>query len=137
MEDKEYEDVINQLKTEYPIEELVQFNEFNIQEKLKESAFLILHYKEHYLKEKNQLERIIALKDKIIGEQYDKYRFNFNKELKGMEIKEYYLPKDEKVIKINRIYQKQLWRVEFFAACVEALVQQGWRMKAFLDERRT
>lgn len=135
--DEQYTETIEKLNNEYPIETIVKFDDFNIQEKLKDSAFLILHYKGLYLKEKNQLDRIGALRDKIIGEQFDKYRFNHDKELRANEIKDYYLPKDEKIIKINRLYQKQQWRVDFFEAATEALIQQGWRMKSFLDEKRT
>jgi hypothetical protein len=137
MEDKEYEEVINKLKSEYPIETLIQFNEFNIREKLQQNAFLVLQYKEYYLKEKNELDRLGAYRDKIIGERYDFYRFNHNQELKPNEIKDYYLPKDEKIIKINRLYKKQEWRVSFFEACTDALSQMGWRMKGWLEERRT
>lgn len=135
--DKLYEETINKLKEEYPIEDIVKFDDFNIQEKLKENAFLILHYKGIFFKEKNELDRISQLRDKITGQQYDKYRFNHNQELKPNEIKDYYLPKDDKIIKINRLYQKQLWRVNFFEVATEALVHMGWRMKSFLDEKRT
>jgi hypothetical protein len=135
--DKQYEETIEKLNEEYPIESIVKFNDLNIQEKLKDSAFLILHYKGLYLKEKNQLDRIGTLRDKIIGERFDFYRFNYEKELRTNEIKDYYLPKDEKIIRINRLYQKQQWRVDFFEAATEALIQQGWRMKSFLDEKRT
>lgn len=134
--DNLFEETMKKLKEEYPIEKIVQFDEFNINEKIKESAFMVLNYKELYLKEKNELNRIEALRDKIIGQRFDYYRFNFNKELKAIEIKEYYLPQDEKVIKINRLYQKQQWRVDFFEMCVDVLVKQGWQIKAFLEEKR-
>ncbi len=134
--DNQFEETMKKLKEEYPIEKIVQFDEFNINEKIKENAFMVLNYKELYLKEKNELDRISALRDKIIGQRFDHYRFNFNKELKAIEIKEYYLPQDENVIKINRLYQKQQWRVDFFEMCVDVLVKQGWQIKAFLEEKK-
>lgn len=133
----DYDTVIATLKTEFPIETLIQFNEFNIQDKLKDSAFMILNYRGLYQREKNKLDQIGALRDKILGERWDWYRFNSEKELKSNEIKDYYLPKDEKVIKVNKLYNKQQWRVDFFEACIEALINQGWRMKSFLDERKS
>lgn len=133
----DYDTVIEALKKEFPIESLIQFSEFDIKEKIQNNAFLILNYKGLYHKEKNKLEQIGALRDKIIGERWDWYRFNSEKELKPNEIKDYYLPKDEKIIKVNKMYQQQQWRVDFFEACTEALINQGWRMKAFLEERRS
>lgn len=135
-EDKEYEKVIKKLYEDYPINELLQFDDTNIKERLQNNAYLILQYKGLWLKEKNELELIGKLRDKIIGEQFNQYRFNDKRELKPAEIKEYYIPSDTRVIRINRLYQKQQWRVDFFWAASEALIQMGWRMKSFLDEKR-
>jgi hypothetical protein len=135
--DKEYDELISNLKEKYKIEEYVLFDDINIQEKLRENAYMILHYKGLYFKEKNNLDKISEIRDKIIGKRFDYYRFNYNKELKSNEIKEYYLPQDEEITKINRLYKKQQWKVDFFEAATEALIQMGWRMKSYLDERRT
>jgi len=131
-----YDDVIKELKKQYPIEDQLGFNEFNIKERLEKNPYLVLNYRSMYLREKEKLDRIEALRDKIIGERYDWYRFNYTKELSPKEVKDYYLPKDEKVIKVNTMYSQQQWKVSFFEACEKSMIQQGWSMKSWLEEKR-
>lgn len=133
MEDKEREEVLQKLLQEHNIEEMVKFSDYDIQDKLQQNAFQIVKYRELYLKEKNDLDKLNALKEKIVGEQYDFYRFHFDKELKPQEITTYYFPKDEKILKINSLIRKQQWRVDFFDICVDALGKMAWNMKAFLE----
>jgi hypothetical protein len=134
--DTERDAVITQLMAEHPIEELVSFNETNIQEKIQNNAYLVVKYTELYLKEKNIYDKISVLRDKIVGERYDHYRYNFDKELDARIIERYYLPKDEKIIRVNKILQKQGWRVEFFQTAVDALKKLQWNMKIFLDSMK-
>lgn len=131
--EKTDEELLQELIKQHPIETMVQFTEFSIQEKLQNNAFQIVKYKELHIKEKIQLDRLISLKEKIIGEQYDFYRFSYDKELRPQEITTYYLPKDKKILQINKIIRKQEQRVEFFNLCVESLVRQSWNMKTYLD----
>ena len=132
-EEKSDEDLLQELLREHNIEEMVKFDEFSIQEKLQNNAYKIVQYKELYIREKIQLDKLISLKEKIIGEQYDYYRFSYDKELRPQEITTYYLPKDEKIIQINKIIRKQEQRVEFFNLCVDALSKQAWNMKSFIE----
>ena len=137
--DKEFDSVIKELNKEHPIEEMVKFNDANISDKIKDNTWLEVKYHDLYLKEKNELDSLLALKDKIVGERYDYYikgKLEDQKTLREMtpkEIEKYYLPSDDKVIRINRLVQKQQWRVDFFDMCRKAFNQQGWRMKNFLD----
>ena len=132
----DYDDIIAELKEQYPIEDQLKFSEFDIKEKLEKNAYLVLNYRSMYLREKDKLDRIASLRDTIIGERYDWYRFNYTKELSPREVKDYYLPKDDKVIKVTRLYQKQQWRVDFFEACEKSMISQGWSMKSWLAEKR-
>jgi hypothetical protein len=132
-EDNEMEKVWLELAEQYKIDELVKFSEFNIQDKLAENSWQVTKFTELYEKETDKLNQIIALKDKVLGERYDHYRFNFDKELKQSEIEKYYLPKDEKIIKLNNIIRKQTYRVSFFQMCVKALDKLQWNMKTFFD----
>jgi len=133
MTEKTMDDVWMELKEQFPIDEIVKFSEFNISEKLMENTWQLTKFTELYQKEAEELNRIMALKDKIIGMRYDFYRFNYDKELRQSEIEKYYLPKDEKIIKINKIIRQQQWRVEFFSMCVKAIDKVQWNMKNFND----
>ena len=125
--------VIEQLNIEHPITDIITFDEATVRDKLERNTFDVLRYQELYFKEKENLDKIIALKNKTMGEQYDHYRFGFDKVLTPAEIKSYYLPKDEKLIKINRLERQQQWRVDFFEVCYKAINNMGWNMKSYLQ----
>ncbi len=135
-ENKTMEEIWNELLIEYPINDIVKFSEYNIADKLTENSWLITEYTKLYEKENDILNQIQEMKDSILCERYDHYRFNCDKELKQYEIEKYYLPKDEKVIKINGIIRKQQYRVNFFAMCIKALEKMYWNMKTFFDVSR-
>ena len=135
-ERNEREEVIAELLKEHPITDMTKFSEIDIQDKLQENAFLIVKYSELLYKEKDHYSRILALKDKIVAERYDYYRFNFAKELRPAEIEKYYLLKDSKVIQMNKILRRQQWRMEFFEIAVKAFNGMGWNMKSYLQSLR-
>lgn len=132
MDNKIYED----LKKEFPIEEEISFNEYNIQEKLANWGYLFIKYKELYEKEKNNLDKIEDIIEKIKGERYHYYKFEIDEKLTPKEIELYYLPKDEKLLKIKEIYRKQENRTAFFKICAQVAEKQQWTMKSFLDSLR-
>ena len=127
------EDIINKLYKKYPISDIIKFSENDIQDKLKDNVFNIVKYTELYQKELDIYNKINTLLDKVCGEKYDYYRFNFEKELKQSEIEKYYLPKDKKICKINTFLRRQKWRVDFFHMCMKAFEKQSWNMKTFWD----
>lgn len=129
-------EIVEQLKKEHDIEELVSFSDIDIQERIKNNAFLIVRYRELYNKELQQLEKIEILLDKLIGERYKYYRFEDEKEWDKTEIKNYCIPSDSKVIKMKQILQKQKIRVRFFETCFKGLEHQGWRIKTWIDRER-
>lgn len=126
-------EIYEKLKEEFPIEEEISFNEFNIQEKLRNWGYIYVKYKELYEKEKNNLDKIQDILDEIIGERYNHYRFEIPEKLTPKEIETYYLPRDEKIAKVKKIYRKQENRVAFFKMCAQAAEKQQWTMKSFLD----
>ena len=109
MENSERDQVIEELMSEHPVNDLISFTEYNLQEKLQNNALLVVKYTELYLKEKSILDKIAILRDKITCKKYDYYRFNFEKELQDRIIEKYYLPADPEVIKISKLYLKQSW----------------------------
>ena len=130
------DDMIKELLEEHPIDEMMKFSDLDIMEKLKDNPFYIVKYKEMYYKELaiyNDLEDKYEL---LVGNQYDYYRFDFDKELTKPEIEKYYLPKDKKVMQMKKILRKQDDRVKFFEMAFKGFEQQGWRIKSYIDAMR-
>jgi hypothetical protein len=84
-----------------------------------------------------EYEHMEILYDKLAGERYDWYRFESERELDKTEIKNYYLPKDKKIIKMKNIMARQKVKVDFYKMCLQGMEQQGWRMKSYLDSLRS
>lgn len=135
-EEKQRDEVIAELMEEHPLDEMTQFSEIDIQDKLQNNAFLIQKYTEFLYKEKDVYSSLEALKEKLVGIRYDYYRFNYPKELRPTEIERYYLLKDEKIMAMNKILRRQQWRVEFFEIAVKSLTSMGWNMKSYLQSLR-
>lgn len=130
---KKRDEVIAKLYKKHPIDEMVSFTECDLQEKLQENTFNVVKYTDLYQKELDIYEKMKIIKDRITGERYDHFRFNYNKELKLQEIEKYYLPKDIKIIKVDMLLRRQKWRVDFFAMCVDGFKKQQWNMKIFWE----
>lgn len=133
---EEYDKIILDLHEEYPITEHVKFCEFDLHDKLEKNGDLILMYNDLLIKEEAYLEKIENLMDKLLGERYDYYRFESEKNLQKPEIEKYYLPKDPKILAMKNIITKQNIRVKFFKMCVNALNKVGWSMKTYSDNMR-
>lgn len=126
------EEIINELKEQYPILEQVKFNEFNINSKLMENTELYIKYQELYKHEQfiyNQLEEKM---DHLKGQRYDFYKFENDRVLTKTEIEQYYLPRDPKIIKMNKIMDKQKIKMDYFKICMDSIEKVYWRMKEFL-----
>jgi hypothetical protein len=132
-EEQERDDIWKALYETHKIDEEVKFNEFNIGDKLKEHPFIKLNYENLYYKEQAKYVRMTEVFEKIQGLRYDYYRFNFSKELTNKEIEKYYLPKDPTILEAKKKLRKQQWNMDFYKMCVDAITNQGWRMKEFLD----
>jgi hypothetical protein len=132
----DYLEVVKELSELYNIEEMLSFNELNIQEKLSENAAKIWHFTELYNREKNAYDEILELKDKLVHRRYEYYKTKNNLLLKQNEIEKYYLPSDPEILKFNQIVRKQKWRVEFYDGLRKALEKQQWSMKSYLDSMK-
>jgi len=124
--------VISELEAEYDISDLLNFNEFNIGEKLQWNAYLVEQFRMLYISEKNKLKKLETNFNKIAGEKYDYYKYKDGRDLNKPEIERYYLPSDPELVKMKRIIQLQEARVDFFEALAEAFKSQGFNMKSFL-----
>lgn len=127
--------VLKKLQEEYSdqITEMLEFDEFNIGDKLAMNS----HYQENfrllYISEKQKLNRIEDMFNEKAGEKYDYYKHNDGRDLNKQEIERYYLPKDEELIKLKKLIRLQETRVEFFAAVAESFKSQGFNMRTFMD----
>jgi hypothetical protein len=135
-DDPEIDQMIAMLKLEFPIFDDVSFNEFNIGDKLKTHAFVLMRYQDELSKERGALERLNELFETLIGKRYHHYKFERDEELQKAEIEKYYLPADPEIRKFKKILRKQQARVKYFEVCVDGLQKMGWNMKHFIDSNR-
>jgi hypothetical protein len=136
MKAEEVNQLLESLHKIWNIEELVSFNEFNIQDRLQNLQYQIILYSEEFIRVKAELNRLIILRDRLSGKKYDQLRFKSDKNLTKYEIEKYYLVNDPDIIKINNTIAKQTIIVEFFETCIKALDKQNWAIKLFLDDRK-
>jgi len=129
------EDIKNKMKEEllreHPIEDLVRFNEIDLQEKLERSAYMVIRYDDLLKKEEMIYQQLEDKYDALVGQRYDYYRFEYDKELQKPEIEKYYLPMDKKIRMMKDILLKQKLRVDFFKVCLNGLKSMQWNMKTF------
>lgn len=135
-EELELKDIFEELRTEYPIEELVKFDETDIHEKLQDNAFMVVHYKELYYKELDVYEDLERKMKALMGKQYKHYKFGVEEHWEKKEIEDYCLPADKKIIAMKKIMKKQKIRVRFFEMAWKAFDKQGWNMKVYNDRDR-
>lgn len=128
--------IIEELKKEYPIDELVKFSEIDIHEKLQNNQFLVIKYKELYYIELNKLEELERKYEALAGIRYKYYRFEDEKEYQKAEIENYCLPSDKKIIEMKKIIARQKIKVRFFEMCWRSLEKQQWNMKVWNDREK-
>ena len=136
LDESENKKIIDDLTNEYPIFEQLEFNEFNMEDKLRVNAYLSMKYRDKAIAEKNTYDRLELLMEKLKGQRYHYYKFEIDEQLQKSEIEQYYLPADEKIHKLKKIMLKQKVRVDFFEQAAKALERQSWNMKNTLDSQR-
>lgn len=133
MKPEERDKIIDELRAEYPVEDLVQFNEFDLQDKLQKNAFIYIQYQDLFYKERAHLEHLFSLKERLVGTLYDKFRFHDERKLDKKEIEKYYIPNDKKMIALEKLIDLQKVRVEFFEVISTAINKMGWDIKNYLE----
>ena len=132
-EGEDAEEILAELVKEHPIEEMVQFTDINIQEKIKSNTLKVVKYNDLYQKELTTLDILADKLESLIGKRYDFYRFEFEKDLTKIEIERYYLPNDGYIKKMKQIIRRQNIKVRFFKMCYQAFDKQQWNMKLFWE----
>lgn len=136
MKQADVDKLLQELQAEWPIMDLVSFNEFNIQDKLADQPYQLMRYQEKFIKEKARMEELLELRARLIGKKYDLLRFHNDKALTNKEIEQYYIPNDPDVIKVNNAISKQNVIVEYFEVCTKAIDKMQWAIKLWIEDRR-
>jgi hypothetical protein len=124
--------IIREVLDQFPaLYDDLNFNEYDIKEKLEKNAYLYEQFRVLWLQEKNKLRRIEILRDEYIGKLYQELK-NGDRKLTKTEIERYFIPSDESAIKFEKLYMKQKIRTETFEALVESFKTQSWNMSTFI-----
>jgi len=132
MDDYEKSIGIEEYFLKYPVDMLMNFNTKNIKEKIKDNCVQLLNFKKLYFIAESRYIELEDLYQEVISEQFDWYKFEFDRSLNTDEIKEFYIHKDPKVKQIKRLLVKQKIQKNFFKLCIESLLTQGDRMHDFI-----
>lgn len=132
-EKQKREEILKELYEQYPIDELVKFSELDIAEKLQNNSYWVVKFRDELAKALAEFDQLEEMLETLMGQRYNHYRFDDDRELDKSEIKNFYLPKDTKIIKMKRILSRQKVKVDFFKFCVAGMEKQQWNMKNFLE----
>jgi len=133
---EELDEIFEQLKTEHDIEQLAQFSDIDIAEKLQKNDWMVIKYKELHQKELRKFEILERKMEALKGIRYKHYKFDDDEEWQKKEIEEYCLPSDEKIVLMKKIMAKQQTKVRFFDICWRAFNSMGWNMKTFTEREK-
>ena len=130
------EEILEELNKEHNIDALVSFNEFNLGDKLSNISMVYVKYRDLLSIEKHQMAIIENFYEKVKGQKYEHYRFNYHQLLTPKEIEMYYLPKDIVLQNIRMAMMNQKVRVDFFDKCVKSIDKMSWSAKSFIDANK-
>lgn len=126
--------ILKTLSSKYPeINELMEFNEFNVGEKLEQNAFLQEKFRLLYISEMSKLRRIEENFNKVAGERYDYYKYHDSRDLSKVEIERYYLPSDKELINLKKLIDVQQTITDFYLAVSDTFKSQGFNLKTFVE----
>ena len=127
------DEILNKLLDEFPVEDMLNYNEFDVMEKLPMNPYYTEQFRLLYLSHLGKLERVEMMLEEKLAELYTELK-NGEVALTKVEIEKYYIPKDDKVMSLRRTIAKQKIRVGFFEAVYKAFDKQGWQMKQFINK---
>jgi len=126
------DEIIIEIMKDHPdLYDNLNYNEYNIKERLELNAFLYEQYRILALQEKHKLKRIEILKDEYIGNLYTELKYGDLKMTKT-EIERYMIPKDEKAIRFQKLYMRQQIRTETFEYIADSFKQQNYAMGNYI-----
>jgi len=116
----------------YPIDMMLSFNNENLLDKLKDNCDQLVRFEKLFLIAEAKYIEMEDLYQEVVSEQYDWYKFEFDRSLNTAEIKEFYIRKDPKVKQIKRLLDKQKIQKNFFELCIKSYLRQGERMHDYI-----
>jgi len=125
--------ILEELTKEYDITDMLNYNEFNVNEKLQTNSYYQEQFRLLYIAEKQKLQRLENKFNELAGKKFDYYKYKDARDLTKTEIEKYYLPADKELIKYKKLIELQNTKVEFFSALSEAFKSQGFNMKSFIE----
>lgn len=135
-EEQELQQIFDELKANHDIENLAQFSDLDIAEKLQNNEMMKIKYHDLWQAELRKYEILERKMEALKGLRYKHYKFNDDHEWQKKEIEEYCFPTDDKIIKMKKILAKQMVRVKFFDMCWKAFNSMGWNMKTFTEREK-
>lgn len=130
------EEILENLQKEWSIEEFVQFNEFNIGEKLQQHPYILASHMQKLENERFQLQKLETLLEQVEGEAFETIIKESDIVLKSSDIQKFYLPRNEKVKKVKRAVMLQQYVVAYFEMTTKVLTSMHWSMKQFGDQQK-
>jgi hypothetical protein len=126
------DDIIIEIMKDHPdLYDWLNYNEYNIKDRLENNSFYYEQYRILWLQERNKLKRIQLLKDEYIGNLYQDLK-NGDRKLSKVEIEKYFIPSDDKAIKFEKLYMRQKIRCEVFEYIADAFKQQNYAMGNYI-----
>lgn len=123
---------IQEYLLKYPVDMLLSFDLNNIKEKIEENIKQIFKFETLFLTSEARYLEMQALYDETLSEQFDWYKFEYDRSLSTQEIKEFYIRKDPKVKQVKRLLDKQKIQRDFFKLCISSFLRQGERMHDYI-----
>jgi len=130
-------EIKEELLDQYPINEQVLFNDFNIEEKLQGQLKLEMQYNDLYIDAQYVFDKIDDILIDKKCELYDYYKFEYERTLSKSEIEDYYIPKHKDIKIINERLELQMVKVNFFKICFSAVKQLRWNIHSYLKNRES
>lgn len=110
----------------------LEWDEFNLKERLEKNPFQYQQYRMLWLAEKHKARKIEIYMDTYIGQLYDQLKYGGEKKLSKTEIERYYIPKDERAIKFMKAHMRQTIRAEVYEHIAISFKNQGFQMNSYV-----
>jgi len=126
--------VLNDLSGEYDVFFMLDFNQYNLQEKISKNVYMQELFRLMWITEKAKFNKMQQKLDQITGKRYDHFKFFDSRSLSKVEIEKYYLPNDKEIKEQRSLCDLQEIRTWFFESLYTGFKNQQWLMSQFQKE---
>jgi len=124
--------IVEEFLLKYPIDVSLKFDETNFKENLADINAQLFNFKKLKKLSQFKYEKIKSILNKCKSEQFEFYKYEFEKELSDEEIYDLYFPRDEKILTIEDELSIEQLKIDFFQICIETFLSQSDRLKDFI-----